>query len=142
MAQAGTLLPYNDIVLPQVRVLGPALWARDATRLSAFTDAWYAAPDPSQRAAFEQRYNARFHQPPRDFASLAYDAAGIARSASGPGGVDPAALLRPEGFSGADGLIALLPDGRVRRGLAIFEIDRGGSHIVQPSPTTLAAPGS
>jgi hypothetical protein len=38
-------------------------------------------------------------------------------------------------------LIGLLPDGGVRRGLAIFEVDRGGAHIVQPAPQTLAAPG-
>ena len=52
------------------------------------------------------------------------------------------ALTRGQGFVGADGLFSLLPDGQVRRGLAIFEIDKSGSHIVQPAPMSLAMPGS
>ena len=72
---------------------------------------------------------------------MAYDAAGIARAVMAPEGYPVGSLTRAEGFAGADGLLALLPDGQVRRGLAIFEIDLTGSHIVQPAPKTLAAPG-
>ena len=78
---------------------------------------------------------------PRELASLAYDAAGIARAAGTGSGFPIASLERPEGFLGADGLLALRPNGQVRRGLAIFEIDRGGAHIVQPAPQSLGAPG-
>lgn len=141
LGQALPLLTAYDIGPGQVRILGPALWGRDASRLSALAGAWYAAPDPGQRAPFEQSYAAKYNAPPRDFASLAYDAAGVARVASDSGGFATGALTRPEGFTGADGLLGLQPDGQTRRGLAIFEIDHGGSHVVQPAPQTLQAPG-
>lgn len=141
LGQALPLLAAYDIGPEQVRILGPAFWGRDASRLSALAGAWYAAPDPRQRAPFEQSYAAKYNAPPRDLASLAYDAAGVARIASGSGGFASGALTRPEGFTGADGLLGLQPDGQTRRGLAIFEIDRGGSHVVQPAPQTLQAPG-
>lgn len=140
--QTAPLLAAYDMRGEGVRLLGPALWARDPARLSVLAGAWYAAPDPAQRTPFEQRYSAKYGAPPRDLASLAYDAAGIARASSTPAGFDPTALLRPDGFGGADGVLALMPDGQVRRGLAIFEIDRGGSHVVQPSPGSFSAPGT
>lgn len=141
LSQALPLLTFYDIGPGQVRILGPALWSREASRLSALAGAWYAAPDPAQRAQFEQAYAAKYNAPPRDLASLAYDAAGVARVAAGSGGFTPDALSRPEGFTGADGLLGLQPDGQVRRGLAIFEISQGGSRIVQPAPQSLQAPG-
>jgi hypothetical protein len=123
-------------------VLGPALWDREAARVPALAGAWYAAPDPAARKPFEAAYAAKYGAPPPPLASLAYDAAGLARAAGGgPVGFDATSLQRPEGFAGADGLLALLPDGRVRRGLAIFEVQPGGSHIAQPAPQSFAAPG-
>lgn len=141
LGQALPLLTYYGIGPEQVRILGPALWGRNAARLSALSGAWYAAPDPAQRAPFEQAYAAKYNAPPRELASLAYDAAAVARIASDNGGFAPGALTRPEGFTGADGLLGLQPDGQTRRGLAIFEIDHGGSHVVQPAPQSLQAPG-
>jgi len=141
LGQAAPLLAAYDVAPNRIRVLGPALWAREASRLSALAGAWYASPDPAQRASFEKQYAAKYDTPPREYASLAYDAAAIARVTADSIGFTPGALARPEGFAGVDGVLALLPDGQVRRGLAIFEIDRGGSHIVQPAPQSVAAPG-
>jgi branched-chain amino acid transport system substrate-binding protein len=141
LGQALPLLTYYGIGPEQVRILGPALWGRDASRLSTLSGAWYAAPDPAQRAPFEQAYAAKYNAPPRELASLAYDAAAVARVAADSGGFAPGPLTRPEGFTGADGLLGLQPDGQTRRGLAIFEIDHGGSHVVQPAPQSLQAPG-
>ncbi len=123
-----------------VRVLGTAIWARDEARLGPLRGAWYAAPDPAARGEFTRAYTAKFNAPPRDLTSLAFDAAAIAR-VTAANGFDPVSLMRGEGFRGADGLIALGPEGQVRRGLAVFELDGKGSHIVRPAPTSLAAPG-
>jgi hypothetical protein len=61
---------------------------------------------------------------------------------SGGQGFPVATMTRPEGFGGSDGVLALRPDGQVRRGLAVFEIQRGGgARLVGASPTSLAAPG-
>lgn len=142
LGQSAPLLAFYDIGPDQVRILGPATWARDAARYPALAGAWFAAPDPAQRQGFEQAFVAKYNAPPRELASLAYDAAGIARAAQLGGPAWPmGSLARPEGFAGADGLVGLLPDGQVRRGLAIFQVDRGGTHIVQPAPQTLSAPG-
>lgn len=142
LGQVVPLLAFYDVGPTQVRILGPALWARDAPRQPGLAGAWFAAPAPATRAPFEQLYTARYNAPARDFASLAYDAAGIARATAAPDGFPLFSLTRAEGFAGSDGLIGLQPDGQVRRGLAIFEIDRSGAHIVQPSPTSLAIPGT
>lgn len=142
LSQAAPLLKFYDISPAQVRVFGPATWAREAGQLSALAGAWYAAPDPSARVPFEQTYTAKYGSPPRDLASIAYDAAGVARASLDRLGYSAQLLLRPQGYVGADGPFRLLPDGQVQRSLAIFEIDRGGSHIVQPAPGTPAAPST
>ena len=141
LGQAVPMLAFYDVAPNQVRVLGPATWARDAARQPGLAGALYAAPDPAARTGFDQQYAAKFNTPANDFSSLAYDAAGIARAAATSSGFPAASLTRAEGYAGASGLVGLLPDGQVRRGLAIFQVDRGGAHIVQPAPGSLAAPG-
>lgn len=142
LGQAAPLLTFYGVGPAQVRVLGPATWLRDAAGQAKLAGAWFAAPDPAARAPFEALFTERYHAPARDLTSLAYDAASIARVVATPEGYPTAALTRADGFGGADGLVALLPDGQVRRGLAIFEVDQGGSHVVQPAPQTLTAPGA
>lgn len=143
LSQIASLLPYYDIDSPPVRVLGPALWANAASRGGAdLTGAWYAAPDPAARSAFDQQYTAKYGTPAPGIADLAYDAAAIARVTSQAGGFSPASLSRPEGFAGVNGVLGLQPDGSVRRALALFEIQRGGSQMIEPAPDSLAAPGT
>lgn len=142
LGQAVPLLSFYDISPAQLRVMGPATWAREAARQPALAGAWFAAPDPAARAGFEQQYTAKYNAPPNEFGSLAYDAAGIARAVATPTGFPLESLTRAQGYVGANGPLALQPDGRVRRGLAIFEVDRGGAHIVQPAPASLAVPGA
>ena len=137
-----SLLPYYDIDPPAVRIMGPALWANPAARGTGnLIGAWYAAPDPAMRAEFDARYTGRFNSPAPGLADLAYDAASIARVLAASGGFSAASLTRPEGYAGVDGVLGLLPDGHVRRGLALFEIQRGGPQMVEPAPDSLAAPG-
>jgi branched-chain amino acid transport system substrate-binding protein len=145
-----SLLPFYDIDPPDVRIMGPALWANPAARGTGnLTGAWYAAPDPAARSDFDQRYTAKYNTQAPGLADLAYDAAAIARvlAAKGAakeaasGGFDAASLTRPEGYAGVDGVLGLLPDGHVRRGLALFEIQRGGPQMIEPAPDSLAAPG-
>lgn len=140
--QAIPVLQRYGLGPERVRILGTALWARDATRLSGIAGAWFPGPDPQIRSRFEQAYLTRYGKPPRDLASIAFDAAGAARAVTSPSGVDVSGLLRPEGFAGADGVFVLLPDGRVRRGLAVFEIGPSGAQVRIPAPQSLAGPGS
>ena len=133
-ATAGSLAKYG-ITPPAVQIIGPATWARDAANLGGLAGAWYAAPDPATRGAFETIYAAKYDVPAPAFASIAYDATQLARVAAG----NPGALTQPGGFRGADGPIALRPDGQVARGLAVFAVGPGGPQIVEPVPASLAA---
>jgi hypothetical protein len=142
LATLTSLLPYYDIDPPGVRVIGPALWAAPGARDGAgLSGAWYAAPDPAARGAFDQKFTAATGSPAPGLADLAYDAASIARVLAREGGYSGAALTRPEGFAGVNGVLGLMPDGSVRRGLALFEIQRGGPVMVEPAPDNLSAPG-
>ena len=137
-----TLLPYYDVDSPAVRVLGPALWADPGARGGAdLSGAWYAAPDPAMRSGFSQQFQAKFGGPPPGLADLAFDAASIARVVAQGGGFAQASLARPEGFAGVDGVLALQADGTVRRGLAVFEVQRGGARVIEPAPEAMGAPG-
>lgn len=140
---ASTFLQYYDITNDGARLLGPALWASAGARGGAsIAGAWFAAPDPAARATFDAAYTAKFGSHAPGLADVAYDAAAIARVLAAQGGFSAASLCRPEGFAGADGVLALQPDGTVRRGLAIFAVQPGGPVIVDPAPADLSAPGT
>ena len=141
LAEVAAVLPYYDIDASLVRILGPALWA-NAGSGGQIIGAWYAAPDPAARGAFEQAYAAKYGAAPPPLSDLAFDAAAIARVLADHGGYSAGALAQPNGFAGVDGWLALQPDGQVRRGLAVFELQRGGSQMLAPAPTGPDAPGA
>jgi branched-chain amino acid transport system substrate-binding protein len=116
----------------QVQILGPALWGIPASNSAALEGAWFAAPDPDARRDLIQEYTEKYKVPPPPLADLASDAASIARVLVGAGRVPTAGLTQPAGFSGVDGWLGLLPDGQVRRGLAVFRVDHGG-HVTKIS---------
>lgn len=116
----------------RIRILGTALWARDAAKLAPLAGAWFAGPPAETLKVFSDNYISHYGTAPRDVASVAFDAAAAAHAVTGPNGVDVSVLLNPSGFAGANGVFRLLPDGQVRRSLALFEI---GSTGVQSRPT-------
>ena len=123
---AAALATTYDIHPSEVQVVGPATWAREASSLRGLDGAWYAAPDPVAREDFVRAYTARYGVAPPAYADLAYDAARLARTAV----LDPSLLVRPQGYAGVDGPLMLLPDGHLRRGLAVFAIGPGGPRII------------
>jgi ABC-type branched-subunit amino acid transport system substrate-binding protein len=141
LSQIANLLPKAGIERANVRILGPALWAGNRTATLLFAGAWYAAPDAATRGGFDRLYRARFGTPAPALADLAYDAAAIARAAGAGPGFSPAALAAAP-YNGVDGPLALGPDGRVQRGLAVFELRSGGPLLVAPTPPVAGAPGS
>ena len=142
LAEIAAVLPYYDIDRGSVRIMGPAQWASPASGSGGFGGAWYAAPDPASRASLVALYTDRYSQPPPGLADLAYDAASIARALAGTGRFSVAALTQSSGFMGVDGWLGLLPDGEVRRGLAVFNVDRGGASMVDPAPVAAGGPGT
>ncbi len=142
LAWLTSFLGFYDIDAPTVQVMGPALWAAPGTRSGAeLNGAWFAAPDPTSRGSFESAYAAKYGTPPPGLADFAYDAAAIGRVLAMEGKFSVAALCRPEGFGGVDGLLVLQSDGTVRRGLALFQIDHGTPGVIEPAAGSVGAPG-
>ena len=136
-AVGGTCLdPAGTISVgpPAVQIMGPGQWADPASRSGQLRGAWFAAADPTARQPFVQAFIARYGSPPRPLSDLAYDAASIAR-VTAPSGFAIASLTAPSGYLGADGWLALLPSGEVRRALAVFQTGPGGPQVVQPPPS-------
>ncbi len=142
LQEAIVALRTSGINRSQVRVMGPGLWGAFASKLGGLSGAWYADPDPSARLGFAAQYQALYHQSPKLLAGIPFDAAALARNLA-VSGYQPDALLRPDGFSGVDGVFTLQPDGHVQRALAIFQVEPGGGgRIVQSAPRVLERTGS
>ncbi len=135
-------IPYLGIDTRQVRLLGTGGWDTPiVTRDKAFAGGWFAAPDPRGWRTFAERFAKSYGAQPPRVASLAYDAVGIAGALAGTGrgGRFAAAnLTRASGFNGIDGRFRLSSGGLVDRELAVLEVGRGSSTVIDGAP---AEPG-
>jgi ABC-type branched-subunit amino acid transport system substrate-binding protein len=137
------LLSYYDIDTAKVRLLGTRLWDDDPTlgNEAVLDGGWYAAPPQERWADFSQRYRAAYDINPPRIASVAYDATtlalGLAKEA--PNNFTTASITRPEGFSGIDGIFRFTPNGLVERGLAVYELEKGGAKVIDPAPKDFRA---
>ncbi|QNT78036.1 penicillin-binding protein activator [Entomobacter blattae] len=123
----------------KVRILGPGLWAAFSSKLGSLAGAWYASSDPESRRGFVSKYLAKYHTSPKPLADLAYDSGALVGNLHKNGGYTVSNLTRPEGFLGVGGAFSLLPNGHVRRELAIFEIQPQGSAVMKkPAVQTTA----
>ncbi len=134
LSEIAAVLPYYDIDRGAVQVLGPAQWSAGGSGSGNMPGAWYAAPDPASRAGMDQDYTGKYGARPPAIADIAFDAAAYARALAGQGGFSIGSLTQRGGFAGVDGWFVLLPDGEVRRSLAVFRIERGGPTMVEPAP--------
>jgi branched-chain amino acid transport system substrate-binding protein len=141
-----SLLPYFDIDPGKVRFLGTGLWDDPGLGTEpALVGGWFAAPPPATRAEFERRFRELYNQAPPRLATLGYDATALAATlARKPRDVafSTASLTDPSGFAGVDGIFRFRPDGLVERGLAVLEVERGGTKIVSPAPESFEHPTS
>lgn len=160
MRTLAPLLPFYEIDPNRVKLLGTGLW-NDEGLLGEppLQGAWFAAPDPNAPQGFLDRYIETYAEAAPRIATLAYDAmslvALLARSEEplAPASDDtipdqPADnrfsadnFLRPEGFSGLDGLFRFLPDGTTERSLAILEVNRRGFQVIDPAPAAFPSFG-
>lgn len=138
------LLPFFDIDPRAVKFLGTGLWD-DASLGSepSLVGGWYAAPAPEGFADFARRYEQSFGRRPPRLASLAYDATALAGILAKQGGgttYTEQMLTNPDGFAGYDGIFRFRSDGLVERGLAVMEIQRRGSRVIDPAPGSFRPP--
>jgi branched-chain amino acid transport system substrate-binding protein len=118
-----------------VKLVGSGSWEfANAGNTDLFVGGWYPGPDPQGWRAFSGQFIKSFGQPPPRVASIAYDAVGIAIAiASEPQGArfTAAGLTRPSGFAGVDGTIRLTAAGLAERQLAILEVQKMGSVVIE-----------
>lgn len=137
-----TALSQNKMLPSQVKRLGTGLW--DDPRLAAqpnMQGAWFAAPSPASRRAFEQQYSNTYGQKPARLGTLAYDATALAAilarngfQNSGKPAFDYTSLTDPNGFAGTDGVFRFQPNGVVDRALAVLEIRSNQIVEIDPAP--------
>jgi branched-chain amino acid transport system substrate-binding protein len=138
------LISHNNLPPRRVKRLGTGLLDDPALATEANLDgAWFAAPSPTTRVRFENRYRETFAQKPPRLSTLAYDAtalaATLARQGFQMGKRDPysrADLTNPNGFFGIDGIFRFRPDGTAERGLAILSFRNGEIVVIDETPKT------
>jgi branched-chain amino acid transport system substrate-binding protein len=141
-----SLLPYFDIDPAHVHVLGTGLWDEPGLASEpALIGGWFAAPDPAARAEFESRFRALYKRAPPRLATLGYDAAALAAVlAKRPRATAfrRDSIADPSGFAGVDGIFRFHSDGVVERGLAVLQVERDGTKVVNPAPESFEQPAS
>jgi ABC-type branched-subunit amino acid transport system substrate-binding protein len=140
LPQIGPVIAYNGLDTHKVQLLGTGAWDFPSIgRDDAFVGGWYPSPDPSAWRAFAERFAKTFGSAPPRIASVAYDAVGLAIGLSAyPPGTRYTAdnLTRPQGFSGVDGIVRFSANGLNERGLAVLEVQKFGTAVVDPAPSS------
>ena len=163
-----TPLPFNTMMLPiggqairtiasylteygvdtrQVKLIGTGLWDDETLgREPTMQGAWFAAPDPRLRSNFERSYRNTYSGEPPRIASLAYDATALAAIlAQSANGLEAAniysksRLTSTRGYAGIDGIFRFRPDGLIERGLAVQEVTRSGTRVIDPAPNAFVS---
>lgn len=140
----GPLLPKSAIDTQRVKIVGTGGWDYpNAGRERILEGGWFAAPDPRGWRELSERFAKSYKTMPPRLASLAYDAIGIATTFS----TDPkesryaaANLTRTSGFTGVDGPFRLLANGTSERDLAVLEMQKFGSSVIEHAPGASGTP--
>ena len=138
------LLPENgvDTTLTQFIGLQRLDIPAGALQLDGLQGAWFALPDPGVAELFRSRYVGAYGAAPHPLAGLAYDGiAAIGALASTGEGLGAAALTRPDGFAGVNGVFRLRPNGTNERGLAVAQIQDKQVVIIDPAPRSFGGFG-
>jgi len=141
------LLPYYDIDPGKIKIIGTGLWD-DSTigREPALVGGWFAAVPPRLSQTFADRYAGVYSNRPTRISSIAYDAMALAAlvaaepSLGGEPRFSTRKFVDETGFTGANGLFRLKSDGLTERGLAVVEVNRAGTRVIDPPPGAFDPP--
>jgi branched-chain amino acid transport system substrate-binding protein len=139
LRSVASLLTFYDVEPATTRFLGTMRWQDDPRVLeeAALQGGWFPAPPPTTVRAFQSRFEAIYGRPPELLAVLAYDATAVAVATAGALGdrsFDSATLANPRPFAGASGLFRLRADELADHALAILEVARGTTRVIDPAP--------
>ncbi|MEQ1697447.1 MAG: penicillin-binding protein activator [Hyphomicrobiaceae bacterium] len=141
LPQLGPLLAYAGFNSGKVKLLGSGAWEfANIGNNDTFVGGWYPGPDPQSWRTFTGRFIKAFGMPPPRMASVAFDAVSLAVSLSAePQGqrFTTANLTRLAGFTGIDGTIRFQSSGVAERELAILEVQKIGSIVLEPGSSVM-----
>ena len=144
IAQLAPLIAYSGIDTKKVKLIGTSAWDVAPTlRDEVLIGAWYAASDPEAWSQFSQKFQKTFGQAPPRLATLAYDAASFAidlAKVPAPARFADVNLRRPQGFAGVDGPFRFNTQGKAERSLAVLEIEKYRSVVIDPAANEQGAP--
>jgi len=137
------LLPFYDIDPGKIRMLGTGQWDEPGIgKEPALVGGWFAAPPPAAKAEFITQYVDTYAARPPRLVTLAYDgtalAAVLARNEGSPD-FSAQTFTNPSGFWGRDGIFRFTGDGTAERGLAVLQIGREGSRVINKAPDSFQA---
>jgi branched-chain amino acid transport system substrate-binding protein len=149
ISQLGPLLNYAGLTNDKLKLLGTSAWDGPiVSRDEALIGGWYAASDPGGWTDFAAKYRKNFGTTAPRLATLSYDAMSMALTLAANAGTDTSPgrfsaekLTRTEGFSGVDGPVRLTAGGFSQRDLAVLEVQKYSSAVIEaPAPVTAAQP--
>ncbi len=134
------LLPYYDVDINTVKLLGTGLWnTSDVWREPTLKGGAFATPDPNSVNAFKNSFAATFKANASDMSALGYDAALMTLVMLSQDALNKASLERRDGFIGTNGLFRFREDGSIERGLAVVQVTgNGGVNVVDPAKSQFA----
>ncbi|KGJ03986.1 amino acid/amide ABC transporter substrate-binding protein, HAAT family [Paracoccus halophilus] len=152
-ANQGAVLPYltdsladAGVTSATVQMMGLTRWDQPSARLQlrGVQGGWFAIPDTTMAAQFEQRYRSLYGEAPHGLGSLGYDGvAAIAAlvRAGKRNALTTSGLTQNAGFAGISGAFRLRRDGSNERALAVATIRNGQAVILDPAPRSFSGFG-
>lgn len=136
------IIAAKRVDLGTIKLLGSGQWNDDRIKNeSTLVGGWYPGPEVGGFESFASRYTATYGARPFPTASLGYDAtilaAGLAAN-FGPARYAVSTITNPNGFRGINGAFRFLANGTNQRTLAVYEIDRSGTQVIDPAATGFA----
>lgn len=120
------LLPYYDVDIRRVQLLGTGLWNDPSVwREPTLIGGIFPAPDPASVARFSENFERIYSRKPTDLASIGYDAGALAAALATADALSYAGVTQQDGFSGVNGLFRFRADGTAERSLAVLELKAG-----------------
>ncbi len=130
------LLTFYNENTRHVQLMGTSLWGReDVAKEPALNGGIFAGPETEGKEKFAARYEALYGQAPSRLASEAYDGILISGfTITGDPDTEIERLIDPAGFYGVDGFVRFGPDGKPKRGLAVYQIKNGHVIVIDQAP--------
>ncbi|WP_018001277.1 penicillin-binding protein activator [Paracoccus sp. N5] len=152
-ANQGAVLPYltdrladAGVTSAAVQMMGLTRWDQPSSRLQlrGVQGGWFAIPDTTMKAQFDQRYRAAHGETPHELGSLGYDGvAAIAAlvRAGKRNALTTAGLTQNSGFAGVQGAFRLRRDGTNERALAVATVRGNQLVVLDPAPRSFGGFG-